>query len=206
MFNMHYSSPRSGQDCFSNSSRRQFTVRLAVLIAALALSAGVSEAATVILNAAKDSTLYQPGTSAGTISTNSNGVGEHLFAGRTDDGLIRRGVIAFDLTNSVPAGSVVTAVTLSLYCSRTKDASETVTLHRVLANWGEGTSNAAQEEGKGIQATTNDVTWFHRFFPGTLWTVTGGVFTATASATTTVAREAFYSWSRPASWPMCRRG
>src|SRR6266508_3037567 len=120
---------------------------LAVLITGL-LARTTASAATVQISASKDNTLYQPA-SGGT--TNSNGAGEHLFAGRTDDGYIRRGVIAFNITNFIPAGSTVTGVTLTLDMSRTRDRSEDVTLHRLLANWGEGASNATQEEGRGAQ-------------------------------------------------------
>jgi hypothetical protein len=116
----------------------------------LLLLHGVAFSATVQIAASKDNTLYQPA-SGGT--TNSNGAGEHLFAGKTDDGYIRRGVIAFNLGNFVPPGSTVTGVTLTLYMSRTRDRSEDVALHRLLANWGEGTSNAAQEESRGTPAT-----------------------------------------------------
>src|SRR5688572_32733092 len=101
----------------------------------IALLHGWAGVATVQISASKDNTLYQPA-SGGT--TNSNGQGEHLFAGRTDDGSIRRGVIAFNVANFIPPGSTVTGVTLTLNMSRTKDRTEEVTLHRVLANWGEG--------------------------------------------------------------------
>jgi spore coat protein A len=156
---------------------------------------GVACAATVQIGASKDNTLYQPVT-GGTITTNSNGAGEHLFAGKTDDGYIRRGVIAFYITNFIPPGSTITGVTLTLNMSRTRDRSEDITLHRMLANWGEGTSNAAQEEGRGTQAAPGDATWYHRFYPTSLWATAGGDFRPTASATTTVSdREGLFSWS-----------
>jgi FtsP/CotA-like multicopper oxidase with cupredoxin domain len=154
--------------------------------------AGQVPAATVLLSPAKDNTLYQ--TYAGS-ATNSNGKGEHLFAGRTDDGYMRRGVMAFDLAGSIPSGSTITGVTLTLYMSRTRDMADEVALHRMQANWGEGTSNAAQEEGKGVSATPGDATWLHRYYPTSLWATAGGEFRALASATTSVNREGFYSWS-----------
>ena len=66
---------------------------------------------------------------------------------------------------------------------------ETTDLHLMTADWGEGTSvasGAGGGGGNGGPATTNDATWIHGFFPGTMWTTAGGDFTPTPSATTTV--------------------
>jgi spore coat protein A len=169
--------------------KKQFPVLLVLIQTVLATT---TSATVVTLGASKDNTLYEPA-SGGT--TNSNGAGEHCFAGRTDDGYIRRGVMAFNLTNAIPPGSIITSVTLTLYMSRTRDTADNVPLHRLLANWGEGASNAAQEEGRGTQALAGDATWYHRFYPTSFWATAGGVFQATASATTSVNKEGFYSWS-----------
>jgi len=68
---------------------------------------------------------------------------------------------------------------------------------RLLADWGEGTSNATGGlgEGGGGPATTNDATWVHRFYSTQLWNTPGGDFAAAASATTTVSDIGNYSWS-----------
>ncbi len=68
----------------------------------------------VEIGASKDNVLYE--TSDGSIS---NGAGEHFFAGRNSSQEIRRSVIAFDVASSIPAGSVVNSVTLTLFMSRT---------------------------------------------------------------------------------------
>ncbi len=168
-------------------------IQLCVLLVLIESFIATTAPATVVtLPASKDNTLYQPA-SGGT--TNSNGAGEHCFAGRTDDGYIRRGVMAFNLTNMIPPGSIITSVTLTLYMSRTRDTADNVPLHRLLANWGEAGSNAAQEEGRGTQALPGDATWYHRFYPTSQWASVGGDFVATASATTSVNKEGFYSWS-----------
>ena len=146
---------------------------------------------TAFISASKDNTLYQ--SASGT--TNSNGRGEHLFAGRTDDGYIRRAALAFILTNSIPTGATITGATLTLYMSRTRDTADNVTLHRALANWGEGSSNATQEEGRGAAATAGDATWYHRFHPTGTWAIAGGDFRSITSAVTSVNKEGFYSWS-----------
>src|SRR5687767_2184622 len=98
------------------------------LSASMVISAAASS---VLIPAAKDNTLYEIYSGS---TTNSNGSGEHFFAGRTDDGYLRRGLIAFNITNFIPLGSTVTGVTLTLNMSRTRDRSEDVTLHRMLAN------------------------------------------------------------------------
>jgi hypothetical protein len=65
-----------------NYERPMKSIRHIIVGLGLLLGPGVAGAATVQINASKDNTLYQPA-SGGT--TNSNGLGEHLFAGRTDD-------------------------------------------------------------------------------------------------------------------------
>lgn len=174
---------------------RAMNLSIALTIFLGAAMALQTKASSVLIPAAKDDTLYEIYSGS---TTNSNGAGEHLFAGRTDDGYTRRGLIAFNLTNFIPPGSTVTGVTLTLNMSRTRDRSEDVALHRILANWGEGSSNAGQEEGRGALATPGDATWYHRFYPTSHWSAVGGDFRTVASATTTISdREGFFSWSSP---------
>src|SRR5262249_4622946 len=86
---------------------------------------------------------------------------------------------------------------------RTTNAMQNIELHRALMDWGEGTSDASRAgcgmggEGCGIQATTNDVTWFYRFFSAQRWTTPGGDFVATASASTSVGGVGSYQWRGP---------
>jgi spore coat protein A len=165
--------------------------RKANIIILLGLAMLAAKADTALIPAFKDNTLYQ--SAIGT--TNSNGQGEHLFVGRTDNGYIRRGAIAFILTNSIPTGSTITGATLTLYMSRTRDTANSVTLHRALGNWGEGTSNATQQEGEGAPATAGDLTWYHQLYPTSLWSTAGGDFRSSTSAVASVNKEGFYSWS-----------
>ena len=101
-------------------------------------------AATTVLAPTKDNTLYQDPTGAV-----SNGAGTYLFAGRTNSGSIRRGLLAFDIAATVPANATITSATLRLTLSRTIGQAETIELHRALADWGEGASNAGTNEGQG---------------------------------------------------------
>ena len=104
-----------------------------------------AQAAVLSLNPSKDNTLYEYVPADG---DRSNGAGDRFFAGRTDQGRLRRGVLAFDVAGSIPAGSTITSVTLSMNMSRTNlNTARTIELHRLLAGWGEGTSNAGQQEG-----------------------------------------------------------
>jgi hypothetical protein len=160
-------------------------------VAGIAVCSTLSLGAVVQLQAARDNTLFEESPSF------SNGIGTGLFAGETSVGQIRRGLIAFDLT-SIPAGSVVNSVRLTMRMSRTATGSEPVQLHFALAAWGEGTSNAdVMGGGGGDEATPNDATWSHRLWGGAEWSTPGGDFRPDASALTAVAGTGFYSWSGP---------
>jgi hypothetical protein len=154
---------------------------------------GLASAQLANINPIKDNTLYQYDPAVGDLS---NALGQHFFAGETGMGELRRGVLAFDIAGSVPAGSTILGVTLSLNMSRTGSATpRTVELHRILADWGEGTSVAPGEEGTGAPATTNDATWRHRFFDTIFWTTEGGDFSASVSASQSVGPVGTYTWS-----------
>jgi hypothetical protein len=145
------------------------------------------------INPIKDNTLYQYVPAEGDLS---NALGFHFFAGETAMGELRRGVLAFDIAGNIPAGSTILGVTLSLNMSRTGvDTARTIELHTLLADWGEGTSQATGEEGTGAPATPNDATWRHRFFDTIFWTTEGGDFSATVSASQSVGPVGVYTWS-----------
>jgi plastocyanin len=145
---------------------------------------------TIVLGASKDNTLYQS-----TVGDISNGAGDSLFAGLVGPrggSAIRRGLLAFDIADNIPAGSTINSVTLTLNMLQSTAGAETVQLRDVLADWGEGTSVGT---GRGAPATTNDATWIYRFFNTTAtWTNAGGDFATTASASTSVGGVGFYTW------------
>jgi hypothetical protein len=140
----------------------------------------------------KDNTLYEYDPAEG---DHSNGAGFHFFAGENGMGERRRGVLAFDISGSVPPGSTITAVSLSMNMSMTPVGAVTVELHKLLADWGEGTSHAPMGEGDGAPATPNDATWRHRFFDTIFWTTQGGDFLAMVSASQSVGGVGQYTWS-----------
>jgi hypothetical protein len=183
-------------DAMPPSAREQQIPKLLLAMILVALLGGVPSLAIAQLaniNPIKDNTLYQYDPVEGDVS---NALGNHFFAGATGTAELRRGVLAFDIAGNVPAGSTILGVTLSLNMSRTPTGTaRTVELHKLLADWGEGTSVAPGEEGEGAPATTNDATWRHRFYSAIFWTTQGGDFSATVSANQSVGSVGVYTWS-----------
>src|SRR6516164_4936094 len=111
---------------------------LAVMLMAALGCVGVmsASAAIIVINPSKDNTLYEYDPAEG---DHSNGAGFHFFAGENAMGELRRGVLAFDVAGIIPAGSTITAISLTLNMSMTPAGALTVELHKLLADWGEGT-------------------------------------------------------------------
>lgn len=160
---------------------------------------------TKTISSYKDNTLYQedglcpacPGTN-GVLDSLSNGAGEYVFIGTNNVGDARRALIAFAVADSLPSNATVDSVVLTLNMSRTIAGPAPSSLHRVLAEWGEGTSDAsccAPEEGTGGPATVGDATWAFRLFRSAAWTAPGGDFVATSSATQSVDDDGLYTWA-----------
>lgn len=144
----------------------------------------------VAIEAIKDNVLYE--TLDGSAS---NALGRHLYVGNRNTGDRRRTVVAFDLS-AIPQGSTVLTAGLGLYCNQSSGASFPVQLHRVVADWGEGSSQAGGNEATGAPATNGDATWLHRFFPDVTWTNPGGDFLAMSSASVMVgAANQFFTWT-----------
>src|SRR3954465_7801358 len=172
---------------------RKKLLALAITAIVGALGGNLASAGTVNLNPSKDNTLYEYVPLDG---DKSNALGFHFFAGETGMNELRRGVLAFDIAGSVPPGSTITAVSLSVNMSRTPTSTAYVMeLHKLLADWGEGTSVATGGEGDGAPATPNDATWRHRFFDTIFWSAQGGDFSATVSASQMVGVVGQYTWS-----------
>ena len=162
----------------------------ALSVAALSFPASANS---VTLGAQLDNTLYEESNSE------SNGLGDGIFAGVNGLGQIRRGLIQFNVAGSIPAGSTITNVQLVLFMSKSNAGPLNVDLHRCLAQWGEGTSNAPSGEGGGQTATNGDATWGLRVFPSLSWTTAGGDFSPTISSTQLVGGVGSYTWpSTPA--------
>ena len=151
---------------------------------------------TSLIPPSKDNTLFQSA-----FGSLSNGAGPHVFVGQTNQGSDRHAVLAFDIAASIPGGSTIQSVTLTMEMDLTIAGATTVTLHPLTQDWGEGTSLAGggmgpgTGGGNGAAATTGDATWLHAFSPSSFWNTPGGDFIAAPSATTTVDQNGLYTWS-----------
>jgi hypothetical protein len=128
-------------------------------------------------------------------------VGDHFAAGTQGSvNALRRGLVHFDLSG-LPSPIQVDRVALELTFqgpTNMESQSRVVSLHRLLADWGEGTSNAGPGgtagSGNGAPATTGDATWRYGFFNTQAWASYnpavsnsgGGDFTGDPSASATV--------------------
>jgi hypothetical protein len=157
----------------------------------------------VSIQAQKDNTLFF--TLAGNQSDGSGPFIRAGLSGETPGGDLRRGLIKFDVAANVPAGSTINSVTLTLHRSNTGNgvtSAQTISLHRVLADWGEGASNTGTN-GRGATAQLNDATWTQRFFnavPAQLWKTPGGDFDPDVSTSLSVPLQ-ISTQILPFTWP-----
>ena len=80
---------------------------LAITTALGCIGPSLAIADIININPIKDNTLYEYDPADG---DRSNALGFHFFAGKTAMGELRRGVLAFDIAGSIPAGSTITGV------------------------------------------------------------------------------------------------
>ncbi|NNJ94873.1 MAG: DNRLRE domain-containing protein [Halobacteria archaeon] len=123
----------------------------------------------------------------------SNGIGLHIRAGRTNQAMnsIRRGLVRFDVASALPANAIIDRVFLTLYQNSNNTEPADVSLHSVLADWGEAASFGG---GGGAPAEPGDATWLHTFYDHDFWVQQGGHFVPHATATATVSGNEFYTW------------
>jgi len=148
-----------------------------------------AHAVSIDIEPSRDATLYEDG--SGRLA---NGAGTYLFAGQASG--LRRALLAFDVAGNIPVGATILAVQVSLHCSRRPffgPPPVTLELHRVLAAWGEGASDAGEPGGTGTVAAPGDATWIHTFSPTSTWTSPGGDFEAVASGGFTCADLGTYT-------------
>jgi Fibronectin type III domain len=142
----------------------------------------------------RDNTMYAE------VDTFSNALGQHVYAGTNNNNARpRRGLMAFAIADSIPAGAVIDSVSLALNESKATPYPSTaiVSLHVLSADWGEGTSTGTvgPGEGGGGAGTPGDATWKYRFMKTSTWITLGGDFTATTSASTpTTTTLGVYTW------------
>lgn len=157
------------------------------------LTTQLARGVTVNLSPSQDATLYED-----PLGQIANGAGSELFAGRvntTSAGKLRRALVQFNLSG-IPSGSTVTSASLVMTSTLQGNPPTFTSLHRVLASWGEGASQAPANEGGGTAAAANDATWTSRFFGTALnWINAGGDFASAATTTATVLALGQVNWS-----------
>lgn len=151
-----------------------------VAVAALALCGAASASTEVRIGPNADTTIFAEQGGGTGYDAISDGSGPNLWTSVIAAGVTRRALIRFDLT-ALPAGSRVLSAQLQVFEVRARDE-HAVSLHRVLAPWGEAGSNGG-DAGVGAPAQPGDATWSHRFWPTQTWTQRGGDVAATPSST-----------------------
>jgi hypothetical protein len=169
------------------------------LAAVVFLMPSAASADTIDIVSSRDTTFYKD------FPSNSNGAGQAMFVGDDNRGSPRRALIGFDIVDNIPAGSIITSVQLTLVQVQPAPGdskARQIDLHRLVADWGEGTvgkGKGALQSGQGFTTPTNGTaaTWSHRFYNTVPWTTPGGDFIATASGSTMVgiAKQQAYTWN-----------
>ncbi len=139
--------------------------------------------AVATIGASKDNSIYQ------SAPNNSAGGAAGIFSGGNGAGSPRRGLLAFDIAANVPAGATIHGAQLILHLGAASSfANPTIGLHRLTADWGEGTAGSTSPTvgggGSGFAAGPGDATWNERFSGSTAWANPGatGDFSPVASA------------------------
>ena len=149
---------------------------------------------TISINPSKDNTLYE--NTAGNLS---NGAGDHFYVGETNQGLKRRALLKFDISSNVPNGTSILKATLTLSMDKASGESNTIELHVLTTDWGEGASVAFETAGvgggSGTVAQANDATWLYSFYNTSLWATAGGDFNPLVSASVSVNDIGNYTWT-----------
>ncbi len=178
---------------------------------------------TLTVGAARDNSIFSES------PNNSDGASYDLFTGRTNQsgGAYRRSLIYFDLS-ALPSGAVIDSVSLTMVMSGGAPSGLgaggdhpqgytgplDISLDRMLANWGAGSSGAGMGNGgsvapgtggppggsggasHGFAATPGDATWIYNSFNTSSWTTPGGDYVTTPSATQGVSINPQYvTWS-----------
>lgn len=163
---------------------------LPVLLLALLAEVLSAQSQTVVIPPARDATLYQDG-----LGRLANGAGPSFFVGLNALGGRRRAVLAFDFAANLPVGARIDQVALVLRMDRTQGGALPVSLHRLTAAFGEGSSVPIGAGGMGANPTAGDPTWIRSFHPSVSWATPGGDFEANASDLLLVSGPAVYTFA-----------
>jgi hypothetical protein len=157
--------------------------------AAILCAASHASAASISINAIKDNTILNDflGEPTGG-QTKSNGQGPLFIGVLNRSPFLRRALVYFDVAGSIPAGATIDSVELRLQMTAVGPVTNdtTISVHRLLADWGEAGSYAVG--GTGADAQPGDATWLNTFFNTATWTNPGGDFAAAPSGSAVVDR------------------
>jgi len=165
---------------------------------------------TVVVEVAKDATIFARPDGTGT--GNASGKGPALFAGTDGQSNLKRSLIAFDLAAAaIPAGATVTNVTMTLFVAQVAGSggggggsgSRTLRLFTLQSDWGEGpsgspTSTTVGGTGQGFVGQPGDSTWDYAMLNVTPWLAPGGDVAAVDAASGTF--DAPFAVNSPLSW------
>ncbi len=143
------------------------TVLLCATMISAASSPGV-RADLITLGTSKDASIFSE-------SSNNNGAGS-LYAGVAGNIVgTRRALLGFNIAGSIPAGSTINSVTLTITQTRHGPSAiaESLELRPLLETWGEGVGTA---KGVGSAPTAGAVTWNFRQFGSNAWSTSGGSY------------------------------
>jgi spore coat protein A len=142
-------------------------------------------AATATIFPSQDNTVAQE------LPDNSSGACNSIFSGMTDNDVVRRALLQFDILDAIPTGSTINSVTLGMLVTRGDNhADSTYTLHRVTTAWGEAGENetpngcGVKGGGQGEPAVAGAATWnsaMHDQAPA--WGTAGGDFGIASGST-----------------------
>jgi hypothetical protein len=163
------------------------------------------------LPAVQDATLL-----GGSDATNNASLADPgIFVGTDGQDNPKRGLIEFNIAQSIPAGATITDVTLQLTVGQVagsgggsgggSGAAETISLFNESQAWGQPTNVAGAKTfggtGHGGAPAMGDATWNYAFYNATPWTAAGGDWSssltdiADASVTGTLTS---FTWSSAA--------
>ncbi|MCA1801935.1 MAG: hypothetical protein LC662_05710, partial [Rhodothermaceae bacterium] len=162
---------------------------LSIIFLLLISFPSVAQTDTLFISPSIDNTLYESDT-----GDLSNGQGEHLFIGRTNQPLIRRALLHFDVAGELPENARVLSAELRINISNAVGGPQPATVHEVLRNWGEGDSSAGGAEGEGGMTENGDATWLHAFYPDDNWQAPGGDYAGTILTETSIDRVGEYTF------------
>ncbi len=102
-----------------------------------------------------------------------------------DGNFVNRSLLKFDLSG-IPSNATITSATLSLVKTGGSNSATNVNVHRITADWAEGSGPCSGSSG---------VSNYNKRLSGTNWGTAGGDYDSTVEAVTSVGGNATYSWS-----------